>query len=189
VPARRKIPVGVSQNHCAMVKTVFTAFRRFDSMLVKGMLRLCHLLVIRLSCSAHPCVQLHFPLLSQHRVCNVLLDPIAGTGTSLAGVCSCGADIPVVGFGVCRSSASPAHDFSLLHSDGERDDAAQRTDARGLTNLRMHNRKPGMLCLATRYRGPGTLLCAKMYLSGHAHENVPVSLFPDERSTSANCFP
>jgi hypothetical protein len=44
-------------------------------MLVKGMLRLCHLLVIRLSGSAHPCVQLHFPLLSQHRVCNVLLDP------------------------------------------------------------------------------------------------------------------
>jgi len=49
-------------------------------MLLKGMLRLCHLLVIRLSCSAHLCAQLHFPLLSQHRVCNVLLDPSLAGG-------------------------------------------------------------------------------------------------------------
>lgn len=82
LPARPKIPVGVSQNHCAMVKAVFSAFRRFDSMLVKGMLRLCHLLVIRLSCSAHPCAQLHLPLLSQYRVCNVLLDPSLAGGLS-----------------------------------------------------------------------------------------------------------
>jgi hypothetical protein len=67
VPARPKIPVGVSQNHCAMVKTVFSAFRRFDSMLVKGMLRLCHLLVIRLSCSAHLCVQFHFTKMFRFR--------------------------------------------------------------------------------------------------------------------------
>jgi len=67
-------------------------------MLVKRMLRLCHLLVIRLSCSAHLCAQLHFPLLSRHRVCNVLLDP----SLALAGICSCGADIPVREFGVCR---------------------------------------------------------------------------------------
>jgi hypothetical protein len=71
-------------------------------MLLKGMLRLCHLLVIRLSCSAHLCAQLHFPLLSQHRVCNVLLDPSLAGGTLLAGICSCGADIAVLGFGVCR---------------------------------------------------------------------------------------
>ena len=78
-------------------------------MLVKRMLRLCHLLVIRLSCSAHLCAQLHFPLLSQHRVCNVLLDP----SLALAGICSCGADIPVREFGVCRHP-SPRPTFCRL---------------------------------------------------------------------------
>src|SRR5689334_13317234 len=112
-----------------MVKYVFSAFRRFDSMLVERMLRLCHLLVIRLSCSAHLCAQLHFPLLSQHRVCNVLLDP----SLALAGICSCGADIPVREL-VCVGTRALARPFAPLCSETERDNAAQWTEARGLEN-------------------------------------------------------
>jgi len=49
-------------------------------MLVKGMLRLCHLLVISLSCSAHPCAQLHFPLPSEHRVQMCYSTPLLARG-------------------------------------------------------------------------------------------------------------
>jgi hypothetical protein len=94
-------------------------------MLLKGMLRLCHLLVIRLSCSAHLCAQLHFPLLSQHRVCNVLLDPSLATGElfslEFARVARTFLSLGLV----CVGARALARPFAPLCSETERDNAAQ----------------------------------------------------------------
>jgi hypothetical protein len=107
-------------------------------MLVKGMLRLCHLLVIRLSCSAHLCAQLHFPLLSQHRVCNVLLDPsLAGELFSLE-FARVARTFLSAGL-VCVGTRALARPFAPLCSEAERDNAAQWTEARGTRKLRRNN--------------------------------------------------
>ena len=69
-------------------------------MLLKGMLRLCHLLVIRLSCNAHHSEKVHPPLRSDRRI-ECAFGWIVWDPDSCRWTCSCDADIAVRGFGVC----------------------------------------------------------------------------------------